>query len=91
VIDESLFALDAGILDFADLLTVKSLPPFRVKLLIEGNDSRGVEEIDKGVAHIAFVLKVDGQIQKVISPRMVAIEGLEEHVLVVLVGNVAHH
>jgi hypothetical protein len=53
-------ALDAGVAHLADLVRVKLLPGLVVELAVEVLDELGVDEVEKGVAHIAVVLRRPG-------------------------------
>lgn len=57
---ESLLALDPGIPDLADLLTVEALPALAVHVLHEWFDVGAVHKVNESVTHIAHVLEVDG-------------------------------
>lgn len=41
----------------------------------------GVDEIDESISHIALVLKVDSQIQKVVLSFMCRVDVIDEHLL----------
>lgn len=57
----------------------------------KGRDELRVEEVDEAVAHIAPVLEVDGQVEEVVCPLVVEVDLFQQHLLVVFVGDVAHH
>ena len=50
-----------------------------------------MDEVDEGVAHVAGVVLVDGQVEEVYLHLVVAPDLLVKHLLGVLVGNVADH
>jgi len=49
--------LDAGVGYGTDLLTVELLPLLPMELVVERDDRQTVNEVDKGVAHIALILQ----------------------------------
>ena len=52
--------LDSCICQFAYFLTVETLPSSSVELLVKIKDELRMDEIDKGVADIAWVVVIDG-------------------------------
>mmetsp|Transcript_11084 Transcript_11084/g.35301 ORF Transcript_11084/g.35301 Transcript_11084/m.35301 type:complete len:354 (+) Transcript_11084:83-1144(+) len=89
--DERVSALNPGIRDRADLAAVEVTPSTVVKVLVKANDGPGVDKVDEGVANVALVLKVDRQVEKVVCVGEQLVDLLENHLLRVFVGNVAHH
>eukprot|EP00321_Phaeocystis_globosa_P001156 CAMPEP_0118826520 /NCGR_PEP_ID=MMETSP1162-20130426/12019_1 /TAXON_ID=33656 /ORGANISM="Phaeocystis Sp, Strain CCMP2710" /LENGTH=288 /DNA_ID=CAMNT_0006757261 /DNA_START=249 /DNA_END=1111 /DNA_ORIENTATION=+ len=89
--DERDLALDARVRDLAHLVRVEAVPLLVVELLVEGEDVAGRDEVDEGVAHVAPVLEVNGQVEQVELALVPVLDGGEQHLLVVLVGDVAHH
>lgn len=83
--------LDTGIADVADLLAVELLPFLAVKLLDERNDVRRAHHVDESIAHVALVLEVNGQVEEVVGAAELFINGGEQHLLCVLVGDVLDH
>ena len=83
--------LDTGIADVANLLAVELLPFLAVKLLDQRNDILRPHHVDESIAHIALVLEVDGQVEEVVAAPELFINGGEQHLLCVLVGNVLDH
>lgn len=73
------------------LLGVKVFPTLRVELAEEGDDAAVVHEVDERVAHVALVLEVDGQVEKVVGAPVGGVYLLEEHRLRVLVRDVPDH
>ena len=45
----------------------------------------------KGIAHVALVLEVDGQVEKVVLALELLINSGQQHLLRVFVGDVLHH
>lgn len=84
-------ALDAAVRDLADLLGVEALPALVVEVLVEGDDVDGVDEIDKGVADVALVVEVLGQVEEVEAARVQLVDLPQQHLVGVLVRDVANH
>jgi len=84
-------ALDPGIGQLANLLTVEAIPPPPTELLIEVNDEFGMDKVDKSIADIARVVLVDRQVEEVNLHFVVASNLLVKHLLGVLVGYMADH
>lgn len=67
IVDQGRLALDPAIGEFTNLLGVKALPHLAVHVLVQRHDKDRVAHVDKRIAHVAVVLQVDWQIEKVIS------------------------
>lgn len=91
MIDECCFSLNSCIGDFAHFLAVEFLPLLVVEILIERCNSVRVHEIDESITNVAFVLEVNGKIEEIVSSLILAVDGGEEHLLIVFVGNVLDH
>ena len=91
VVDEAALALDAPVGDLADLLRVERLPRLVVQVLVERHDIYRVHEVDEGVADVAAIVEVEGQVEKVIVPLMQSVYALQEHILCVFVRDVPDH
>ncbi|TYZ61020.1 hypothetical protein PybrP1_009600 [[Pythium] brassicae (nom. inval.)] len=89
--DHRLLALEPRVRDRADLLAVKVRPLLRVELLVERHNGRGLDEVDERVAHVALVLEVDREVEEVVAPAVPRVDLCEQHLLRVLVRDVAHH
>ena len=83
--------LDTGIADVANLLAVELLPFLAVKLLDQRNDVLRPHHVDESITHIALVLEVNWQVEEVVAAPELFINGGEQHLLCVLVGNVLDH
>lgn len=83
--------LNTGIADVADLLAIELLPFLAVKFLDERNDVRWPHHVDESIAYIALVLEVNGQVEEVVGAAELLINGGQEHLLGVLVGDVLDH
>ena len=70
VVDEAAFALDAPVGDLADLFRVERLPRLVVQVLVERHDVYRIHEIDEGIADVAAIVEVEGQVEKVIISLM---------------------
>lgn len=84
-------ALDARVGQLTYFLAVETIPPAAVELFVEFEDEFGVDEVCEGVAYVAGVVVVYRQVQEIYVETMVFTDLLEEHVLGVLVGDVADH
>ena len=50
-----------------------------------------MDEVDEGVAHIRLVLKVNWQVQEVVSALIVPVNFIQESHLLILVGDISDH
>ena len=75
----------------ANFLAVESLPLALVEALGERQDVLGLNHVDECVADIALVLEVDGQVEEVVQAAELLVDGLQQHLLRVLVGDVLDH
>lgn len=91
VVSQSLLALDSTVCDLANLLGVEGLPSLAVHVLEEGYDVDWVDKVDEGVADVAAVVHVHGQVEEVVLALMESVDSLEEHILGVLVGDITNH
>lgn len=57
--------LNASIGQFTDLFWIVAIPSTTVEVPVELEDELGMNEIGEGIAHVARVVMVDGQVQKV--------------------------
>ncbi len=83
--------LNTGVTDVADLLAVELLPLLAIKLLDEGDDVLWAHHVDEGVAHIALILEINWQVEEVVGSMELFINGCQQHLLRVLIGNVLYH
>ena len=91
IIDEASFALNATVGDLADFLRIERLPRLVIQVLIKRHNENRVNEVDKGVANITPIVKVERQVEKVVFALMMPVDALKEHLLRVFVWNVADH
>jgi hypothetical protein len=91
VANEVLLSLNASIRDCADLLTVEAGPLLALNPREEGGDGLWINEVDEGVAHIALVLEVNGEVNEVVLPFVSLVDEIKEHILGVLVWDVPDH
>lgn len=89
--DQLLQALKAAVGDFAYLLGVEIFPTIAVEVLIKWHDEHGIDEVDERVAHVAVVLWVNGQVEKIPFAGVQPVHLLEQHLLRVLVRDVPNH
>lgn len=62
MVDESVFALNSCVSDLANLLAFEMLPFLPVEGLIKSRDVFGCQEVDEGIADIAPILWISGEI-----------------------------
>ena len=91
ILFESLLSLNLAICDLTNFVTIETLPALSIELLVEIYDENCIYEVDKRIAHVTFVPIVDWQIEEVILVLLFAIEGLQEHLLSILVWNIFDH
>ena len=84
MVAESPCALNTGICQRADFLTVKSAPFFPVELLVESGDEFGMDEVNKGVSDIASIIIVDREIEEIEFDFEIAVEFFKQKILGVL-------
>ena len=61
--------MDASIGDVADLITVERTPVLAEITSVEWQDVLEIHKVDEGIASIASILEVDGEIEEVNDPR----------------------
>ena len=83
--------LDTCVADVTHFLAVEPLPLALVEPFGEREDVFGLHHVDEGIPNIALVLEVDGKVEEVIQPVELLIDGLQQHLLGVLVGDVLDH
>lgn len=83
--------LNPCIADVADFLTVEPLPFALIEAFGEGQDVLWLHHIDEGIANIAFVLEVYGQVEEVVQAVELLINSLQQHLLGVLIWDVLDH
>ena len=86
--DHGTLTLNARKGNCAYLLRVERLPALPVELHHEGRNEFGVQKVDEAVTHVAAVLEVNGKVEEVICALMVHIHLFQQHLLIVLVGNI---
>lgn len=83
--------MNAGVRDGADLFAVEVVPTPSIELAEKTDDGPEVNEVHEGIADVALVLKVNGQVEEVVEPLEVLIDFFKDRGLGVLVGDVPHH
>ena len=86
-----LLALYARVLDLAYLLAVELRPLLVVEALVECFYSAQLLEVNKGIAHIAVVLEVDGKVEKVVRVVEALVDSFEHELLRIFIRNVLNH
>jgi hypothetical protein len=59
--------LNPSVLEVALLIRIEFSPFFVFELVVEINNEKRMNKVQKGIANIGFILEINGQIQKVIS------------------------
>ena len=77
VVNEAALALDASIGYLTDLLRIECLPRLVVQVFVKRHYVYRIHEVDKGVADVTAVIKVERQVEKVIIPLMHSVDSLE--------------
>lgn len=88
---ESLVALKSGVGDLTYLFRVKILPLFAMESEIEGQDILSINEVQKGVANVTFVLEINRKIEKVKQILVSDLNSLNQHLARILIGDVLDH
>jgi hypothetical protein len=73
IVDEGGFALNSAVGQLTNLFRVESLPGLAVKVVVKSHYKEWINHVDERVANVATVLKVDRQIKKVVSVRVVLV------------------
>ena len=73
------------------LARIEVRPLTIVERVVEVGRGPAAGEVYEGVTQVAPVLEVDGQVEEVVLCARVLVQHLQEHLLIVLVGDVAHH
>lgn len=89
--NQVIMALNSGIGDFAHLLAVEFIPFFPVEMGVQGNDMDRIGHVNERIPHIAFVLKINRQIKKLVTAFQMDVDARQQHFLSVFVGNVPQH
>lgn len=88
---ESIEPLKSCIGDLADFVRVEILPTSSMEALVEAFHMVKSFQIDKSIAHIAFVLEVNRQVQEIVLGLVRNFNSVNEKLFVVLVGDVLYH
>lgn len=88
---KSCLALNATIPNLTDFVAIEDFPLLRVELDEEVNNENAVHKVEEGIAHVALVLRVSWQVEEIVVILVVAVKGLKQHGLGVLVRNVLNH
>ena len=91
ILHEVTLTLDSSKSDLANLLRVEVLPRLVVHVLEKRHDVDWIHEIDESVADVAIVVQVKRQVEEVVSSLVQPVDALQEHLLRVLVRNMANH
>ena len=83
--------LDSSKRNLADLFRIEVLPRLVVHVLKEWNDIHWINKVDESVPDIAAIVEVKRQVEEVISALVMSVNALQEHILGILVRNMANH
>jgi hypothetical protein len=91
VLHKLLLSLHATVRNLTHFFRVKSFPGACVQVDEERHNKYRVREVDERVSHVAVVLEVNGKVEEVPRPCMMAIDAFKQHLLRVLVWYVPNH
>ena len=91
ILHEVTLTLDSTKGNLANLLGIKVFPGLIVQVFEEGNNVHWINKVDESVPDIAAIVKVQRQVEKVISALVMPVNALQEHLLSVLVRDVPNH
>ena len=77
--------------DLANLVAIELSPLGPIILVEEVDDEDGINEVYKGITHVAVILEVNWQIEEVVVALLGSIDRLQKHLLGVLVRDVLNH
>lgn len=86
-----LLSLDSSIVNFANLFRIKKFPFFAMKIIVKVLYIRNCTKINKCIAHVTVIVKIDGQIKKVKFSFEFFVDRQQHLFLGILVGNVSDH
>ncbi|MNE76754.1 hypothetical protein D3C80_1730100 [compost metagenome] len=66
MIHQRLLSLNSGVGNVTNLLAIKLFPFLGMESMAEWNYGQGIDKINERISDIALVLKVNGEIEKVI-------------------------
>lgn len=79
VVLECTLSLDPAVPDLAYFVTIEGWPLLRVELHIKLDDVNAVHKVDESIPHVAFVFKVDRQVEEVICIFVILVDQVEQH------------
>lgn len=83
--------MDTAVGNLANFITIKLLPFLVIESLEEFINVYGVNEIDKGIAHVAPIFEVNREIEEIILIFGLSINCLKQHFLGILIRDVSDH
>lgn len=84
-------SLNSGVSNLTNLKWVELFPLLIMKLLIKWEDITQINKIDKSVTYVAVILRIDGEIKKIIASPKITVKSLKHHFFGVLVRNITNH
>lgn len=89
--NQLLSSLDPCKRDLTHLFRIEPTPFLSVKRLVKAVDEPRLRHVDKRIPHVTLVLKVNRQVDKIKVTLVSLLQRTHQHLLVVLVGDVADH
>lgn len=74
VLNKGVLALNTGIRQTANFFAVETIPFALIKIVIELCDRGRLDEVDKRIANVALVLKIDRQVKEIILPMVLLVQ-----------------
>ena len=84
-------SLNSGVSDGTNFIRIEFPPFFTIEFQKKIFDRSFLDEVDKGVTHIALILKVNGQIEEIVLFFKLFVEFIHHHFLRIFVWNVLDH
>ena len=91
IVFQSFLTLNAAIGYLANFVAIKLLPLLIIESFEKIKDVDWIDKINEGITHIAAVFEIDWQVEEVILVLGLSIDGLQEHLLGILIWDVSDH
>ena len=79
LLNETILALDGSVRDLGDLVAIEAIPRTPSTSVGKVNDIEGILEVDKGIADVAVVGKVDAQVHEIVLAKASFINNILKH------------